>query len=257
MINYKIVDAEKLNADLETIAHKLRTKTSVNNKFIFPDGFIEAIDIIETGTGTNKFALLAEDAVSTISTEDLDGLSLIRPYAFAKCNFLKLIDIPEGVTSIGECAFWECNNLETLNFPTSLCEIGIQICENCLSLKKINLSGNILSIPFGSFRNCTSLNEIIINEGITNIGEFAFENCTSLENIIFPSSIQEIENFAFYYCTNLKSITILRDTPPIISSNSFEYCPLTKITVPIGTSEYYKSSTNWADFAGIIEEVAE
>jgi hypothetical protein len=34
-------------------------------------------------------------------------------------------------------------------------------------------------------------------------------------------------------------------------------CPLTKITVPIGTSEYYKSSTNWADFADIIEEVAE
>ena len=257
MTNYKIVESNQLDADLKLLADRLRIKGNTDDKLSFPEGFIGAINALETGSGTNKLAQLADDSITTITVEDLEGAISIRALAFARCNNLISVTIPESVEDIGEYAFQECHNLEILNLPENLFHIGFQMCENCSKLKKINLSGNIYSISDSCFQGCKSLTEIMLGEGISEIDSLAFNNCINLENIIFPSSLYKIDYGAFSYCTNLRHITLLGETPPIINANTFWNCPLTKITVPIGTGEYYKSSTNWADFADIIEEVAE
>lgn len=257
MANYKIVESNWLDTNLKLLADKLRIKGNTDNELSFPDGFIEATNALETGSGTNKLAQLADDSITTITVEDLEGATSIRAHAFAWCNNLISVVIPESVEDIGEYAFQECHNLETLNLPENLFRIGFQMCEGCFKLKKINLPGNLSSIPYNCFYGCESLAEVIISEGISEIDSYAFNNCINLENIIFPSSLYKIDYGAFSSCANLKYITLLGETPPIINVDTFWNCPLTKITVPIGTSEYYKSSTNWADFADIIEEVAE
>ena len=50
-----------------------------------------------------------------------DGsVTRIGDYAFARCNSLTSIVIPEGVTSIGKYAFWYCSSLTSITFQGSM-----------------------------------------------------------------------------------------------------------------------------------------
>lgn len=47
MPNYKIVDADQLDADMESVADKIRSKSGTSAKLSFPDGFMADIDKIK------------------------------------------------------------------------------------------------------------------------------------------------------------------------------------------------------------------
>lgn len=44
MANYKLVNADQLDADLESVADKIREKAELTDQLVFPSGFIEGID---------------------------------------------------------------------------------------------------------------------------------------------------------------------------------------------------------------------
>lgn len=49
MADYKVVDAEKLNADLSGVANAIRTKAETSGGLVFPEGFISAVNGIQKG----------------------------------------------------------------------------------------------------------------------------------------------------------------------------------------------------------------
>lgn len=55
MANYKIVDADQLDADLESVADAIRAKGETTGALAFPNGFVSAISEIEA-TATAKVA---------------------------------------------------------------------------------------------------------------------------------------------------------------------------------------------------------
>lgn len=51
MANYKVVNADQLDADLESVANAIRSKGGTAEELAFPDGFISAVENMETGGG--------------------------------------------------------------------------------------------------------------------------------------------------------------------------------------------------------------
>lgn len=77
-----------------------------------------------------------------------------------------------------------------------------------------------------------------------------------LESVTFPSTITTIGKKAFYECRKLKTITMLSTTPPTIQSDTFD-STVTKIIVPKGYLDVYKSATNWSGKASKMVEAEE
>ena len=111
-----------------------------------------------------------------------DGTQVICNCAFAMCEELSHITIPEGVLVIG--GFCNCEKLETIQIPNSTREI--------------------LGYAFKG----SGLKSIIIPDNVTILGNCAFMDCTNLESITIGKNIQNIEDETFMWCERLKHIEV-------------------------------------------------
>lgn len=127
--------------------------------------------------------------------------------AFGDCYPLQQITIPDSVTSIGKCAFYECD-LQQITIPDSVTSMGAGVFFCCYSIKQISISNSVTSIGNAAFGCCQSLQQITIPDSVTSIGVYAFSMCKSLQQIIIPNSVTSIGNDAFHRCDSLKQIII-------------------------------------------------
>ena len=88
--------------------------------------------------------------------------------AFAVCEGLKSITVPNSVTSIEDSTFFKCTGLISIEIPEGVTSIGIY-----------------------AFKDCSNLASIEIPEGVTSIGNFAFSGCTGLANIYFRGTKEQ------------------------------------------------------------------
>ena len=119
---------------------------------------------------------------------DVDGISLpvtdIAGSAFYQSNVV-ILDIPEGIKTIGSSAFSQCTQLNSVNIPDSF--EGI--------------------IPYLCFYHCLKLSSVSLGKNVTGIGKEAFHNCSKLEKVVFPDKVAFIDNYAFQDCTNLNTVS--------------------------------------------------
>lgn len=184
--------------------------------------------IIETATKT----LLVGCKNTTIPS---DGSVVIIGYqAFAGCNGLTQITIPDAVTDINDDAFYGCVNLKDVTMSKNIKNIGeyaFRYCEKieqidlpegieslgrfafsyCTSLKNITIPSTLTEISPYAFQACQGLTEIVVPEGITSIGEYAYARCTGVKSIYISSTVSYIENDAFYANTSLETISVSKD----------------------------------------------
>lgn len=138
-----------------------------------------------------------------------------------------------GATEIGDYAFYNLKSLTSIEIPTSVTKICNRAFAYCSSLTSITIPANVLEIENNSFRYCDNLTSVTIEATSITIGSDAFNIGTS---------------------NNKYTITMLATTPPTIQVNSFNVSTLNKIIVPIGTSNAYKTATNWSNYANYIVE---
>ena len=104
-----------------------------------PDEVAEAIeDALELEPKPKRYlsriAQLAEESLTELTAEDLEGISTISNCAFYSCKSLIKITIPPAITRIGDSAFDWCWSLESVYLP-----------ETPPTLAKTNAFGNIKS----------------------------------------------------------------------------------------------------------------
>lgn len=93
----------------------------------------------------------------------------------------EVLQVPEGIHTVGEGAF-----------------------KGCVSLKKVVLPQGLNCIMGDAFKGCRKLEEIIIPDGVSYIGCYAFHRCHALRRVILPPSVEELGECAFLYCDNMR-----------------------------------------------------
>ncbi len=132
-----------------------------------------------TEIGGNAFAFC--DGLTSVVIPD--SVLYIGSNAFSYCTGILFIDLGEGVTSIGSGAFNRCNSLTSLIIPDSVTSIGSDLFNNATALEEVKLSNNLTTISSDAFWNCDSLSSITIPSTVTSIGDDAFNSCNNLRSV--------------------------------------------------------------------------
>lgn len=171
--------------------------------------------------------------------------------------------IPESVNSIASMAFAGCNNVTNVTIPESVTTLG----ENtfwCAGLTSIVIPSGIHKISDWTFRGCSKLTNVDISNGVDTIAARAFEYCTQLSSITLPGSVEVISNGAFANCNSLKEVYIHRTDPPIFTRDGYGYGDSIAsfaavdediLYVPTGYKDTYSSAKGWSSFSTIIDNL--
>lgn len=140
--------------------------------------------------------LIKVDTEISGNFEVKEGIVGIADYAFAGCEKLNGVMIPDSVQYIGKFMLEGCQSLTDIKFPKKVQKFGIGVFSKCISMRKVDLPIGITNLG-AMFAGGINLESITIPEGITEIGRAAFKNCVNLVSINLPDSIQMISSDAF------------------------------------------------------------
>ena len=207
----------------------------------------------------SKLPQVLDKSVTEITAADFGNIVALGDYAFYKCTYLSSITIPYSVKSIGNYAFYHCDGLTSIEIPNSVKSIGSYAFSSCEDLTSIEIPDSVNSLGGSAFQQCPNLTSVIIGSGITALNGNTFFNCTSLTEILIPPNITTMKGYDLRMgsTTNKATIYIANNTPPTISTTTFDSTKLEKIVVPTGTGDIYKAATNWSAFADYIVEYEE
>ncbi len=159
--------------------------------------------------------------------------------------------IPQGVTSIGNHAFygWTSNN-QPLVIPDSVTSIGTAAFFQWeANNQPLIIPNSVTSIGGGTFSSWTANNQpLVIPNSVTSIGSAAFMAWTSNNQpLVIPNSVLEIGGYAFDSWTSAKEFIMESETPPTITSDTFNNTNNAPFYVPDESVAAYKA--NWVDLA--------
>ena len=116
----------------------------------------------------------------------------IGQYACYYAVNLVVVDIPEGVKSIGDDAFFCCSSLTTVSFPTTLTSIGRLAFGWCSSLRTVDLLlTNLQEIGTKTFYYGNELSSMTIPDSLQTLGDSVFYRSSKL----VPSNIEVRDKF--------------------------------------------------------------
>ena len=166
-----------------------------------------------SGTCGDNLTWDLTDGVLTISgtgrmADYLSSSSASSAPWFSSRSDIKIVNIGDGVTSIGGEAFYYCTNLTSVTIPNSVTSIGEQAFSGCSSLTSVTIPNSVTSIGYRAFSDCSSLTSVTIPNSVTSIENYTFSECISLTSVVIPNSVTSIGEDAFIYCSSLTSVVI-------------------------------------------------
>ena len=144
-------------------------------------------DLGVTSLGNAFHAYASEDElIGAISIPSVLGgypVVSIKAGAFNRtsCQGITSVTIPSSVQSISGSAFANCNRLASVSLPDGLKYMGHDVFYRCTSLRSITLPSSLTNLGACAFQECRSLTTISIPLGIKFIGEDTFNLSVAVE----------------------------------------------------------------------------
>ena len=192
MADYRVVNAEQLDADLTTIADAIRAQTGGTESLVFPEGMVEALQNIQADNSDMDAILSGLHEGDYVN----DRITNVRYYAFAHCNGPKTIRLP-AVTRVRSYAFNSNSGLTAVELP-ALSDLEGGVFTNCAALQYVDM-GMAYSLGWSAtFNNCTSLKTLVLRRasvsGLANVNFFSgtpFASGGSGGKVYVPSALIE------------------------------------------------------------------
>ena len=177
-------------------------------------------------TSIEDYAFACCESLTSVTIPD--GVTSIEDYAFAWCESLTSVTIPDSVTNIGDFAFDDTPWLETLAGENPFVIMnGILLSAGTVREGDILIPDGVTRISQSAYLDCDGLTSVTIPESVTAIGEYAFAGCNGLTSVTIPESVTSIGESAFESCENLNSVIILNPKCRIdeyVYGNGLTFC---------------------------------
>ena len=167
----------------------------------------------------------------TISYQGIEMTLLdVKDYLCYSNDSIKTLSIDGYEGNIGDMAFANCENLGGIEIPNTVTGIGSGCFQNCSSLAYAIIGSGVKELPKDCFRECSSLPEIVIPATVESVGNNVFYYCTSLARVDIEDRQSEL---SLGYNSDYSS----SDQKPLFSD-----CPLD--SVYIGGNISYATGSN-------------
>ena len=186
------------------------------------NGIIECVTIPTTVKEIAESAFKNSSVLRTVRFVEESALTKIGVEAFANCDELEAIVLPDGLTRLGKEAFFDCNNLRYITLPTTLETVAENAFARSLSLNELALTEGVKTVGNNAFGYCDYLSSIDLPDTLETINEYAFAHA-SIKEVEIPASVREIHRNAFFGCNELTEITVHADNPIYYSINGALY----------------------------------
>lgn len=222
---------------MTAVADAIRTKGGTSDALAFPDGFVSAVQGIQTGGGDDILYALINRSITEFP--NLEGITVIGNSVFRGCANMRGDNFPSTVTRIEDSAFPNCSVIGFTKLNDNITYIGAYAFQNCKELSLTELPPRLGAggwISSYAFQNCYKLAISSIPSSVKGISNCAFENCIGIQTMYFPVAIS-LSNLVFNGCTGLQTVTFGAKANSI-ASNAFNKCTaLTEISVPWAEGE--------------------
>ena len=249
-----------------------KTTTYVFNDTKEHEAHIELMDNTEVPKELFRYAGLTSFSLA-------NTFKNIKVYAFANCDALKSLVIPDSVTSIENSAFYKCTILTSIKIGNSVKTIDHYCFDGCSAITSVTIGSGVTYIHKEAFVNSIILEEFIVSpenetyssadgvlfnkdktslilfpygksgaytipNTVTSIEDYAFSG-SKITSVVIPDSVTSIYNYMFYRCSRLTSVTIGNNVTSIGEKAFYQCTSLTGLIIPdsvqsIGKYAFYE-----------------
>ncbi len=179
---------------------------------------------------------------ASVTSVNLNNVSVIGNKAFANCTSLKTLTGADNVSSCGAYAFFNTPFIES--YSTKSLVLG-NVLVHSGETGDVVINSGVVSVAPYAFADQKGVTSVFVSDTVASIGEGAFYNCTSLRNVTIGKQVSYIGAFAFEgtpYLTSNKDDFVVLGNGILVDANT----EASSVTVPdtvmqIGAGAFYNN----------------
>ena len=219
LLNRALATKEKITFPVLLFAALVLKGTCAYAQKVFVDSVYYTLD---------NTAMTAQIAVQSSSTA-VGDIVITDTVTYEGANY--------AVTSMADDAFADCNQLTSIVLPQTLRNLGKNAFLGCTMLTSCIIpDSTITEIPFEAFLKA-GLIEFRVPEGVTYIEQRSFEQMPNLQRVHLANSVKSLTSWSFYNLPALQD-PIYNDSLFVLMPDSYQGA----YTIPAGIQVIYKSA---------------
>ena len=185
-----------------------------------------ALDIVIPAKATKigETAFAGKRNIQSVKFEQGSQLQTIGAAAFAGCESLTQVELPESLTILMDHAFINCTMLSSVVIPCNVTTLGDGVFDGCSSLTDVRVESVKIVQSGKAFSGCNSLETVILPDGIKKIPDNIFGSMPFLKNITIPATVEEIGWGSFSDCPRLTNVKFTGTKVKKMNTYAFHNC---------------------------------